>query len=66
MRTTEQTTRELLAKMKLVTGNNHILVRVKSNEGRTTEAGVIVGFNADIGSNVLDVYIYYNKRYMGA
>jgi len=25
-----------------------------------------VGFNADIGSNVLDVYIYYNKRYMGA
>ena len=25
-----------------------------------------VGFNADVGSNVLDVYIYYNKRYMGA
>jgi len=25
-----------------------------------------VGFAADIGSNVLDVYIYYNKRYMGA
>lgn len=25
-----------------------------------------VGFDADIGSNVLDVYIYYNKRYMGA
>lgn len=25
-----------------------------------------VGFTADIGSNLLDVYIYYNKRYMGA
>jgi hypothetical protein len=25
-----------------------------------------VGFTADIGSNVLDVYVYYNKRYMGA
>ena len=47
--------------MKLVTGNNHILVRVKSNEGRTTEAGVIVGFNADIqyaegqGSHMADM-----------
>ncbi len=25
-----------------------------------------VGFTADVGSNVLDVYIYFNKRYMGA
>jgi hypothetical protein len=25
-----------------------------------------VGFTADIGSNVLDVYVYYNKRYIGA
>jgi len=25
-----------------------------------------VGFTADIGSNLLDVYIYYNKRYIGA
>lgn len=25
-----------------------------------------VGYGADIGSNVLDVYLYYNKRYMGA
>ena len=47
--------------MKLVSGNNHILVRVKSNEGRTTKAGVIVGFNADIqyaegsGSHMADM-----------
>ncbi len=25
-----------------------------------------VGFSADIGSNLLDVYVYYNKRYLGA
>ena len=25
-----------------------------------------VGFTADVGRNMLDVYIYYNKRYMGA
>ena len=25
-----------------------------------------VGFTADSGSNLLDVYVYYNKRYMGA
>lgn len=25
-----------------------------------------VGYTADIGSNLLDVYIYYNKRFMGA
>lgn len=25
-----------------------------------------VGYTADVGSNVMDVYIYYNKRYMGA
>lgn len=25
-----------------------------------------VGFSADVGSNALDVYVYYNKRYMGA
>ena len=25
-----------------------------------------VGFTADVGSNLLDVYIYYNKRYTGA
>lgn len=25
-----------------------------------------VGFTADVGANVLDVYVYYNKRYMGA
>ncbi len=25
-----------------------------------------VGFTADLGSNMLDVYVYYNKRYMGA
>lgn len=47
--------------MKLVSGNNHILVRIKSNEGRTTKAGVIVGFNADIqyaegsGSHMADM-----------
>ncbi|MDD3212304.1 MAG: phage tail family protein [Eubacteriales bacterium] len=25
-----------------------------------------VGFTADIGANVLDVYVYYNKRFIGA
>lgn len=25
-----------------------------------------VGYGADIGSNALDVYVYYNKRYLGA
>jgi phage-related protein len=25
-----------------------------------------VGFAADVGANLLDVYVYYNKRYMGA
>ena len=25
-----------------------------------------IGFSADVGSNVLDVYVYYNKRYLGA
>lgn len=25
-----------------------------------------IGFTADIGANLLDVYVYYNKRYMGA
>lgn len=25
-----------------------------------------VGFTADLGSNLLEVYVYYNKRYMGA
>ena len=25
-----------------------------------------VGFIADVGANVLDVYVYYNKRFMGA
>jgi hypothetical protein len=24
-----------------------------------------VGFSADVGSNLLDVYVYYNKRYIG-
>lgn len=25
-----------------------------------------IGFTADVGSNVMEVYVYYNKRYMGA
>lgn len=25
-----------------------------------------VGFGADVGANLLEVYVYYNKRYMGA
>ena len=25
-----------------------------------------VGFSADVGSNLLDVFVYYNKRYLGA
>lgn len=25
-----------------------------------------IGFAADVGSNLLDVYVYYNKRYLGA
>jgi hypothetical protein len=25
-----------------------------------------IGFSADVGANLLEVYVYYNKRYMGA
>ncbi len=43
------------------------LDKASSFDGITFAIGTnSVGFAADIGSNVLDVYIYYNKRYMGA
>ena len=25
-----------------------------------------IGYTADVGANVLDVYVYYNKRFLGA
>ena len=41
--------------------------RHSSFEGIVFALGTItVGFTADIGGNLLDVYVYYNKRYMGA
>lgn len=61
MRGIQTISKALLNKLRLVPNNNLILVRVGSNEGRTTEAGIIVGFNDDIqyaegsGSHMADM-----------
>ena len=61
MRKTETISRYQLSKLRLVPDSNFLLVRVKSNEGRTTEAGIIVGFNDDVqyaegsGSHMADM-----------
>jgi co-chaperonin GroES (HSP10) len=61
MRELQQITKEILNKGKLVPGNNLVLVRVKSNEGRKTKAGIIVGFNNEVqyvegsGSHMADM-----------
>ncbi len=44
-----------------------MLDRHSSFEGIVFGTGTnAVGFSADIGANALDVYVYFNKRYMGA
>jgi hypothetical protein len=61
MRKTEKITKRTLNKLRLSPGNNLVLVRVKPNEGRTTKAGIIVGFNNDVqyaegsGSHMADM-----------
>lgn len=46
---------------------SNLLDRESSFDGIVFAIGTnAVGFSADVGSNVLDVYIYFNKRYMGA
>ena len=61
MRKTEKITRRTLSKLRLSPDNNRVLLRVKPNEGRTTKAGIIIGFNDDVqyaegsGSHMADV-----------
>ena len=44
-----------------------LLDRASSFEGITFALGQnAVGFGADVGANLLAVYVYYNKRYIGA
>ena len=61
MRTLAELPKSLLKRMRLANNNNLVLVKVPTNEGRTTEAGVIVGFNNDVqyaegsGSHMADM-----------
>jgi len=61
MRKIEELSKSLLSKMRLTQGNNLVLVKVPTNEGRTTKGGVIVGFNDDVqyaegpGSHMADM-----------
>ena len=61
MRTIAELSKNLLSKLRLVPNTNLLLVRVPTNEGRTTEGGIIVGFNDDVqyaegsGSHMADM-----------
>ncbi|MCE5343844.1 MAG: phage tail family protein [Eubacteriales bacterium] len=58
-------------KTKAVTINGHnaatLLDKASRFDGIVFATGVNgVGFTADIGSNLLDVFVFFNKRYLGA
>lgn len=61
MRTTTEISRTLLSKMKLAPNSNFVLVRVKSNDGRKTDGGIIIAFNDEVqysegsGSHMADM-----------
>jgi hypothetical protein len=61
MRKTEKISKRTLGKLRLSPDNNRVLLKVETNEGRTTKAGIIVGFNNDVqyaegsGSHMADV-----------